>query len=727
MQRHVKGARSAESGECYPRFVRLRLFSFALLTWLACGVLGCGDDDGPPDDAGVDSGEDAGEDAGAGGVDGGPTLIVRPEEREACADRDPLRRPYFGDLHVHTRYSFDAASYDVRTGPDDAYRFAKGEPIGLPPYDAEGNPTRTLRLARPLDFAAVTDHAELIAATSLCTDPSSPGYDSRTCRSYRGGDATNGDFGEFFFSIGIANPRPPSLCTGMPELCNAELADVWGDTIDAAERHDDRSSACGFSTFIGYEWTGADGGGGRNLHRNVIFGSSTVLARPVSYVDANHAERLWDALESLCLDSDSACDVLAIPHNGNISLGRMFLPLFEDGEPYDAAFATRRASLEPLVEIYQHKGASECVPRGGPLASEEDELCGFEQFYEELCEDPTDDGRATGCTPSCIATGGMGSSFLNACVSPSDFLRGALRTGLAEWARTGANPFEVGVIASTDTHASIAGAVDEREIEVAGVRQSAWIGHTGTADDDPAERLRPDGDTIDVSVRTASPGGLAVVYAEENSRPALFAALRRRETYGTSGTRPVVRFFGGWDYDADLCEATDLVAQGYAGGVPMGGTLGPRGEATAPAFVLSALRDALSEPLQRIQIVKGWFDPTTGETEELVFDVGGNPDNGAAVDLDTCETSVPAEGRFDTLCDVWTDPDFEADEPAFYYARVVENPSCRWSHRLCLETAVDCASEPPASELFRSCCTDDLERTVQERAWTSPIWYLPPR
>ncbi|MEM9067914.1 MAG: DUF3604 domain-containing protein [Myxococcota bacterium] len=667
-------------------------------------LLACGDDSDRPD-AG-DAGEDTGVDARDAAVDAGPTVIVRPSERTPCADNNPLRNPYFGDLHVHTRFSFDAASYDVRTGPADAYRFARGEAIDLPPYDAEGQPTRSLQLARPLDFAAVTDHAELMAATSICTNPDSPGFDSVTCRSYRDGDAAIADFGDFFLSIGLAMPTVVRLCRMDPALCANELTNVWEETLDAAEEFYDRSERCEFTTFAGYEWTGAADGGGRNIHRNVIFRTATALRRPVSYVDAFTPDQLWDALESNCLESGTDCDLIAIPHNGNISVGQMFVPITEDERPYDEAFAQRRAELEPLVEIYQHKGASECVSNvGDPLASE-DELCDFEQVFENLCTGP-DDPRED-CVPLCDGTG---SSFVGGgCVAPSDFARGALRNGLAEYAQGNGNPFQFGFIASTDTHMTISG----------GVEEDNWPGHVGNTDDEADERLEAPGG-ITVSVRTSSPGGLAVVWAPENSRQALFDAMRARETYGTSGTRIITRFFGGWDFAEDLCEQTDQVAVGYADGVPMGSVL-PAREGDAPTFLLSAARDPMSAALQRIQIIKGWVDAATGETLERVFDVGGNPDNGATVDLGTCETSVAEETPM--LCARWVDPDFDPATPAFYYARVVENPTCRWSRRLCNAEGVDCDTLEEDSPL-RSCCDGSIPDTIQERAWSSPIWYLP--
>ena len=683
-------------------------FALALLV----SSLACGDDDGVVD-AGTDAGADAGADAGTdAGTDSGPLLIEGSSARAACADRDPLRRPFFGDLHVHTRYSFDAASYDVRNGPREAYAFAQGEEVGLAPYDASGAPTRRLQLNRPLDFAAVTDHALLMAATSICTDPTSPGYDSTTCESYRDADASIANFGDFFVSIGLAMPRPVRMCLRDPELCAVELANVWQETIDAAEEAYDRSDRCGFTSFIGYEWTGSSGGGGINIHRNVIFRSNTVLARPISYVDADDPEKLWDGLESICLESGTECDVLAIPHNSNLGVNRMFVPNFESGEPYDAAFAARRAALEPLMEIYQHKGASECVSGvDDPLASE-DEFCQFETIFERLCTGP-DDPRED-CTPIC--TEDSPSAFLEPCVTPRDNLRGALRRGLQEYVRVGANPFEVGVIASTDTHAGIPGAV----------RETDWPGHTGNTDDEPREILDPPGG-ITVSLRTSSPGGLAVVWAEENSRPALFDAMRRRETYGTSGSRMVVRFFGGYGYADDLCDAVDRVEQGYAGGVPMGGALGEPPAGAAPVFLLSALRDALGAPLERIQIVKGWVDPDTGETFETVVHVAGNEDGPAEppVDLTTCERAPAWDAAgADELCGVWRDPDFDPAEPAFYYARVLENPTCRWSQHLCLREAVDCDTVA-ADDPLAVCCNDALPATLRERAWTSPIWFSP--
>lgn len=666
-------------------------------TWIAvgsaCALIACG---GPNTgtDAGVDAGRDAGQDAG-------PPVIVLPDEREPCRDHDPLRRPFFGDLHVHTSVSFDANAYGTRTRPADAYRFARGEPIGLPPYDDSGNPTRTTQIDRPLDFAAVTDHAEFFAETNICSDPTSPGYDSATCTGYRAGDPALPDYGELT-NILLMPERVARVCRANPALCAERDASVWQEIQDAAEDAYDRGAECSFTTFVAYEWTGSRGG--TNLHRNVIFRNRSVQRVPVSYVDATTAESLWMRLEQTCLDTDTPCDLLSIPHNGNLGGGTMFVPVTEDRTPYTREQSERRAALEPLIEIYQHKGASECV-RGldDPLASE-DELCDFEQIHPNLCTGSADD------PPDCIGPcmgGGVG--FLGTCIGPRDLARPLLRNGLEEWARTGGNPFQVGFIAGTDTHVATAG----------GVREEGFPGNAGETDDEPAEQLQvPDGALV--HGLTASPGGLTVLWAEENSRDALFDALRRRETYGTSGPRIVVRFFAGWSYPADLCDRGDAIQMGYDGGVPMGGVLPvqPSG-ASAPTFYLSALRDALGAPLQRIQIVKGWL--ADGATHERVFEVGGDPANGATVDETTCTAS--GDG-FDALCDVWTDPDFDAAQPAFYYARVIENPTCRWSRYACIAAGVDCASIDSTDPLY-ACCDPSVSHVVQERAWTSPIWYLP--
>ncbi|MEM1416020.1 MAG: DUF3604 domain-containing protein [Myxococcota bacterium] len=692
-----------------------------LLSLGACS--GCGDDTETPDagedaglpDMGFDAGledagledagvEDAGlEDAGIVRKDGSTLLTAGSDERATCRDRDPLRRPFFGDLHVHTRFSFDAAAYDVRSGPADAYRFARGERIGLPPYDGEGEATRSVQLERPLDFAAVTDHAVLLAPTTICTDPESPGYDSGTCQQYRSGDPERADFGLNFLNALIPVRREPRLCRDDPALCDQVLCDVWEETIQAAEDFYDRTEDCGFTTFVGYEWTGTRGTG-QSIHRNVIFRNATVPAAPFSYLTHGSPEALWDALESVCLE-DEDCDVLAIPHNSNQAVGEMFNPMTEAGEPYDAAFSARRQALEPLVEIYQHKGSSECVTGiADPLASE-DELCGFELFYEDLCEDP--DNPTEGCTNLCDP-GAI--SFIGGCIPPSDYVRGALRRGLAERLRTGANPFELGFIASTDTHNGTPGEV----------REAGWQGHVGNTDDEARELVDPPGG-ITLSQRTSSPGGLAVVWAEENSREALFEAMRRRETYATSGPRFVVRFFGGFGLPEEACTDLDVAALDAAG-VPMGGTLGDAPAGEAPSFVVSALQDALGAPLQRLQIVKGWADPATGETFERVFDVAGDAENGATVDLATC---TPMGEGAASLCDRWVDPDFDPAEPAFYYARVVENPTCRWTQRLCLSEAFECEGADPADPLVPVCCTGATPPTVQERAWTSPIFYVP--
>ncbi|HJL16514.1 MAG TPA: DUF3604 domain-containing protein [Sandaracinaceae bacterium LLY-WYZ-13_1] len=662
------------------------------ISLLALAATAC-DGDGP-----ADAGRDAGPDAGP--PDAGPPVIVLPDDREPCGERNPLRNAYFGDLHVHTAISFDANAYGTRTRPRDAYRFARGEPIGLPPYDADGEATRTVQLERPLDFAAVTDHAEFFGEIDICTDPSSPGYDSTTCRTYREGDSAMPDYGELtnlLFMPGLT----ARVCRQNPGLCEAREATVWQEIQDAAEEFQDRSAACGFTTFVGYEWTASEGG--TNLHRNVLFRGRSVQRVPVSFLDAPTAEAFWARLETTCLDTDTPCDLLAIPHNGNLGGGGMFVPAAEDGSPYDRADAARRARIEPLVEIYQHKGASECI-RGldHPLASE-DELCDFEMFHPNLCTGAADD--PDDCVGVCEG-GSIG--FLGGCVGPGDFARGTLRTGLAEWARVGANPFQLGFIGSTDTHVATSGLV----------REEGWPGHAGENEDEPADQLQvPDGALV--RGRTASPGGLAVIWAEENSREALFDAMRRRETYATSGPRIVARFFGGWGYPSDLCETTDPVATADADGVPMGGVLPPRSGDGAPVFFVSALRDALGAPLQRIQVVKGWLE--AGETRERVYEIAGDPDNGATVDEATC---APMGDGFDALCETWTDPDFDPSAPAFWYARVVENPTCRWTRHACNALAPDCDSIDAGDPLF-ACCDPSIDQTIQERAWTSPIWYEP--
>ncbi|MBI5503370.1 MAG: DUF3604 domain-containing protein [Deltaproteobacteria bacterium] len=627
----------------------------------------------------------------------------RTEQRAACADFNRHRNPYFGDLHVHTTYSPDAAVFAVTTTPRDAYGFAKGDPIGLPPYDASGAPLRTTQLSRPLDFAAVTDHAEFFGEMDICMNqPDLPGYAAPLCAISRADKArysdpatpgTPGVLPTSFLGLlsNVVTPtpaRPTSICGADLSDCAALAPVVWQDTLAAAEEAYDRSRACTFTSLVAYEWTAHTGGA--NLHRNVIFRNASVPALPITYFEASKAQNLWSALESGCKQGIPGCDVLAIPHNSNISLGVMFNPVNADGGPITAEDAAFRSAMEPLVEITQIKGSSECRP--GVLTS--DEQCDFESM------DRT--SLAGAINPA-------------AAFAPNAFVRNALKEGLRQEELLGANPFKLGFIGSTDTHNSNPGDTDESSY---GTR-----GGGGGGDATPELMLSPYGPA---GIETNA-GGLAVVWAEENSRDSIFEALRRREVYATSGTRPIVRFFGGWKYGAGLCNRKRGAGIADHRGVPMGGDLKatpPR--AGAPKFFVSALMDAgtpaqLGTPLQRIQIVKGWVD-ADGNTQEQVFDVAGDANNGAAVDTDTCETSGPGA---DSLCAVWEDPGFDASQRAFYYARVLENPTCRWSQRYCNSLGVDCSDPPNVPAEYAQCCDARVNKTVQERAWTSPIWYKP--
>jgi hypothetical protein len=438
---------------------------------------------------------------------------------------------------------------------------------------------------------------------------------------------------------------------------------------------------------------------------------------PVSAYDTgrHNFPELWRRLRRQCIDAGNGCDVMSIPHNSNLSGGLMFPDPRTPEEAADSRF------FEPVVELVQHKGASECRfdrLAGAGLATS-DEACDFEQLVADnlsMLGSVEGEVRTARAAPVALAD-----------FARRNMVRNALKDGLMLEQKTGINPFRLGFIGSTDTHSATAG----------GAGEDNYPGHLGRRD----AGFRNVQDHF-----FSNPGGLAVAWAEENSRDAIFDAIRRRETYATSGTRPLVRFFGGAQLDENLCSSASAIEQAYAEGVPMGGELGALAPGAAPRFLVSAHKDPGLEhspgtDLQRVQIIKGWVD-AGGETHERVFDVAGDANNGAAVDPSNCAPVGPGASE---LCAVWRDPDFDPSQGAFYYARVLENPSCRWSTRQCQAAGVnplsgDCPAQAATAsklareqqdakgEVYANCCIDARTQpfyspTIQERAWTSPIWY----
>ena len=563
----------------------------------------------------------------------------------------PVRNVYFGDLHVHTKYSADAYKSGARTGPDEAYAYAKGAPLRHPAG-------QTIRMrGAPLDFLAVTDHAEYlgnITALGESADPSSVTSP---------GEVTPDFVIEAYSAFGRA------LHDGEldPGLAQSIRRDAWQRTIEAAERH---YAPGKFTTFVGFEYTSAPDG---MLHRNVIFKGARVPELPFAAFDSLNPEDLWAWLDRL---RAQGIEALAIPHNTNLSRGNFFQTTTFAGEPMDAAYAEVRMRNEPIVEMTQVKGTSETHP----LLSPNDEWANF-----EVRDRSSDEIKGA-------------------------YVRDALLMGLELQHSQGFNPYRFGFIGSSDTH-NTGGAYEE----------STYHGKIGIVDGRPEWRLEIiDEDNPELNRRPGSTttgfdwsaSGLAAVWAEANTREAIYTALRRKETFATSGTRIRVKFFAG--YDLDAADASRL----YATGVPMGGELEarPRG---APRLFAWALRDPSSAWLQRLQIVKGWLDD--GTRRERVYDVACAdglepspdshrcPDNGASVDLATCDFDFD-KGAVE-LKAMWEDPDFDRDERAFYYVRVLENPTCRWSTWDAIRLGLPLRAEK--------------EPTLQERAWTSPIWILP--
>ena len=574
---------------------------------------------------------------------------------------NPLNNVYFGDLHIHTNISSDAYLFGNRLDMDTAYRFAKGE---------TGATLRTgeyVEISRPLDFAALTDHAETFGRRQACESPGASDVARAAC-----------DQLEVPSLIGFmqlrqrAEQRPPvrpmAVFNDNPKLERSYAAETWQQVQIAANRHYEPGR---FTTFAAYEYSPAMPDRGKN-HRNIVFRGNDVPKYAVSSFDAISEIELWRQLEATCT---ADCQFLTIPHNMNRTWGLAFAGETIDGVAYSEEDWKLRERNEPLVEMFQIKGSSECSMMFGAG----DEECGFEQFLP-----PCAKGQETSCLPT------------------TSMARDGLRIGLELEDEIGVNPLEFGMVGSTDTHNSNPGDTEEWD----------YRGATSFASSPAARRMSPDNVT---GIRNNNPGGLAAVWAPENTREALFDAMKRKEVYATSGTRIVLRMFAGFELPADIAETADLTAA-YEHGTPMGGRLNAiSAGGNAVSLFVWATQDPISAPLARIQIVKGWIE--NGESHEAVYDVacGGsalNPTtakcapNGATVDLSDCswDTTVGASD----LKATWTDPDFDSAEDAFYYARVVQNPTCRWTTYDSLRLGL----APLA----------DSHTTVSEMAWGSPVW-----
>jgi Protein of unknown function (DUF3604) len=626
---------------------------------------------------------------------------------------NPLKNVYWGDTHVHTKESFDSTLMGTRATIEDAYRFARGEKLLSPGGE-------TMQLSRALDFVAITDHAESFGMDSRCNDSDLNLIEEAACylmntpnvlgfallRAAAVSESTQ--IGETvptgeYQPMARSRPRYEDfiLCQlgSSPEACYANSNKDWARYKALADQYNEPGV---LTVFPGYEFSPVMEIGGVE-HRNVLFNGENLPDHAISSFDVDNAIELWKGLEEVC-DNDMGCDFMTIPHNMNKGWGLFYSRWTIDGKPYKAEDWELRQRRESLAEIYQVKGSSECALGLGAT----DEECGFSQVME-----PCKEGETKGCAFN------------------TSFARQGLKVGLELEQELGFNPMRFGMIGSTDTHNSNPGDAEEWDfVDKAGAATSPAIRRlTLVRGDKP----------YDNNLKFHTSGGLAAVWAEENTRDSIFGAMKRREAYATSGPRISLRFFAGWGFDESIANSVDAIAEATSGGVPMGGVLKREGmtggvlkpdesaqkseqklEQGSPTFFVWAGADPMDAPLQRIQLIKGWVDDN-GKTHETVRDIACSdglqvdpqtqrcPDNGAGVDITTCKfertTGAPQ------LLATWKDPEFDAAQSAFYYTRVIQNPSCRWSTYDAIRLGIEPSTEVPA--------------TIRERAWSSPIWYTP--
>lgn len=593
--------------------------------------------------------------------------VVEQKPSYSTPVREHVSNLYWGDLHLHTKLSADAYTMETRLTSDEAYQFARGGTVtadnGMP-----------VRLRRPLDFLAVTDHSEYLGvfAQLAADDPTLKGW----------------KMGEEWQTL-LREGRTTELAKAFANAIQTDAAEyqtpgpvrsgLWASAAAVADKYNEPGL---FTAFVGYEWTSMISGD--NLHRVVIYKDGAELASkrvPFSAQDSTDPEDLWSALSAY--EGSTGGEVLAIAHNGNVSNGRMFSPTRLNGKPLDANYAAKRARWEPVYETTQIKGDGETHP----YLSADDEFADYETWDE-------------------------GNISLTQAKTPDmlqyEYSRSALKEGLRHEANLGVNPFKFGLIGSTDSHTGMSTTNEDNFF--------GKFAHDEPSADRTEKRMANQLQKIWKLVSS----GLVAVWSEENTRESLFQAIKRREVYATTGTRIQLRFFGGWQFDAADVLRADFATLGYQKGVPMGGDLTRGANTHAPTFMVAASRDPDGANLDRVQIVKGWLD-AQGNTQEKVFDVAWSA--GRTIDaktgklasvgstVDVANTTYSNSIGAAELATVWTDPEFNASQNAFYYARVLQIPTPRW-------TAYD-------AKYFGATIDPRAAMVTQDRAYSSPIWYTP--